>query len=293
MHGKLTGEANDRGENTTENIAGRLGKGSSTAPIAQWARRPGGVMGANDGSISHGCEGPLHLTCRPPVLCGLPHRGSFYAVKQAPAAARRCCRGHRLYTPAMPSRSMPWTPALHGRGHYYGPGLSRWPSRKKQVAFVGDSNFFASAMTGIANAVYNGHDVTFAILDNATTAMTAASPPGTGVTLMGERRRPIVIEEVLHGLGIQHIRFANPHSLESSVAAARGHRLRRPVGDHLPRPVHPAEEARCAGDDRRRYVHRLQEVHHLHRVPWHRLRRRAARPEIRRTRASVRGHEPV
>ena len=25
-HGKLTGEANDRGENTTENIAGRLGR---------------------------------------------------------------------------------------------------------------------------------------------------------------------------------------------------------------------------------------------------------------------------
>ena len=93
---------------------------------------------------------------------------------------------------------------------------------KKQVAFVGDSTFFASAMTGIANAVYNGHDVTFAILDNATTAMTGSQPhPGTGVTLMGERRRPIVIEEVLHGLGVQHIGFANPHSLETSVAAAR------------------------------------------------------------------------
>ena len=52
--------------------------------------------------------------------------------------------------------------------------------------------------------------------------MTGSQPhPGTGVTLMGERRRPIVIEEVLHGLGIQHIGFANPRSLESSVAAAR------------------------------------------------------------------------
>lgn len=62
---------------------------------------------------------------------------------------------------------------------------------KKQVAFVGDSTFFASAMTGIANAVYNGHDVTFAILDNATTAMTGSQPhPGTGVTLMGRAPPP-------------------------------------------------------------------------------------------------------
>ncbi|MEE0345857.1 MAG: thiamine pyrophosphate-dependent enzyme, partial [Adlercreutzia sp.] len=109
-----------------------------------------------------------------------------------------------------------------GAGITMAQGFAVAEPHKKQVAFVGDSTFFASAMTGIANAVYNGHDVTFAILDNATTAMTGSQPhPGTGVTLMGERRRPIVIEEVLHGLGIQHIGFANPHSLESSVAAAR------------------------------------------------------------------------
>ncbi|MFR3452323.1 MAG: thiamine pyrophosphate-dependent enzyme [Collinsella sp.] len=52
---------------------------------------------------------------------------------------------------------------------------------KKQVAFVGDSTFFASAMTGIANAVYNGHDVTFAIPGQCHHGHDGQSaPPGYG-----------------------------------------------------------------------------------------------------------------
>ena len=91
---------------------------------------------------------------------------------------------------------------------------------KKALAFVGDSTFFASAMTGIANAVYNGHDVTFCILDNATTAMTGAQPhPGTGVTLMGPRRKPISIERVLDALGVECIVKADPLHLQPTIEA--------------------------------------------------------------------------
>ena len=276
VHGKLTGEANDRGENMTENIAGRLGRffdrtrtvgsipsraaggtstcsnksslsekiGSELYPIfsesAESAREEmppaarcsseaegagslaalvASTIGANDLSY----EGPLPV--RPPVLCaGCPHRGSFYAVKQALRGREAVlCGDIGCYTlgNAQPLDAVD-TCLCMGAGITMAQGFAVAEPDKKQVAFVGDSTFFASAMTGIANAVYNGHDVTFAILDNATTAMTGSQPhPGTGVTLMGERRRPIVIEEVLHGLGIQHIGFANPHSLESSVAAAR------------------------------------------------------------------------
>ena len=276
VHGKLTGEANDRGENTTENIAGRLGRffdrtrtvgsipsraaggtstcsnksslsekiGSELYPIfsesAESAREEvppaarcsseaegagslaalvASIIGANNLSY----DGPLPI--RPPVLCaGCPHRGSFYAVKQALRGREAVlCGDIGCYTlgNAQPLDAVD-TCLCMGAGITMAQGFAVAEPHKKQVAFVGDSTFFASAMTGIANAVYNGHDVTFAILDNATTAMTGSQPhPGTGVTLMGEKRRPIVIEEVLHGLGIQHIGFANPHSLESSVAAAR------------------------------------------------------------------------
>ena len=276
VHGKLTGEANDRGENTTENIAGRLGRffdrtrtvgsipsraaggtstcsnksslsekiGSELYPIfsesaesareevppaarcsseAEGAGSLAALVASIIGANNLGYDGPLPV--RPPVLCaGCPHRGSFYAVKQALRGREAVlCGDIGCYTlgNAQPLDAVD-TCLCMGAGITMAQGFAVAEPDKKQVAFVGDSTFFASAMTGIANAVYNGHDVTFAILDNATTAMTGSQPhPGTGVTLMGERRRPIVIEEVLHGLGIQHIGFANPHSLESSVAAAR------------------------------------------------------------------------
>lgn len=238
VHGKLTGAANDRGENTTENIAGRLGRffdrtsASADSPREHGASPDAGrgqagslaalvasIIGANN----LGYDGPLPV--RPPVLCaGCPHRGSFYAVKQALRGREAVlCGDIGCYTlgNAQPLDAVD-TCLCMGAGITMAQGFAVAEPGKKQVAFVGDSTFFASAMIGIANAVYNGHDVTFAILDNATTAMTGSQPhPGTGVTLMGERRRPIVIEEVLHGLGVQHIGFANPHSLETSVAAAR------------------------------------------------------------------------
>ncbi len=276
VHGKLTGAANDRGENTAENIAGRLGRffdrtraalpipphedggaftcsnksslsektGSEVYPIfsesAESAREEvppssrysSEVEGTDSlaalaartiggGTLSY--DGPLPV--RPPVLCaGCPHRGSFYAVKQALKGREAVlCGDIGCYTlgNAKPLDAVD-TCLCMGAGITMAQGFAVVEPHKKSVAFVGDSTFFASAMTGIANAVYNGHDVTFAILDNATTAMTGSQPhPGTGVTLMGEKRRPIVIEEVLHGLGVQHIGFANPHSVEMSVAAAR------------------------------------------------------------------------
>lgn len=221
VQGKLTGSANDRGENSAMNIAGRLGRFfDRTAGSEDLAGLVDRTIAAGNGL---GYEGPLPV--RPPVLCaGCPHRGSFYAVKQALGRREAVLTGDiGCYTlgNAQPLDAVD-TCLCMGAGLTMAQGFAITEPHKKHVAFIGDSTFFASGMTGVANAVYNGHDVTFAILDNATTAMTGSQPhPGTGITLMGEKRRPIVIEEVLHGLGIQHIGFANPHSLKESVAAAR------------------------------------------------------------------------
>lgn len=221
VQGKLTGSANDRGENSTENIAGRLGR------FFDRTSGTDGVAGLVDRAIAGGnglaYEGPLPV--RPPVLCaGCPHRGSFYAVKRALGKRSAVLTGDiGCYTlgNAQPLDAVD-TCLCMGAGLTMAQGFAVAEPGKKAVAFIGDSTFFASGMTGVANAVYNGHDVTFAILDNATTAMTGSQPhPGTGVTLMGEKRRPIVIEEVLKGLGIECITFANPHSLEGATEAAR------------------------------------------------------------------------
>ena len=54
-------------------------------------------------------------------------------------------------------------------------------------AFVGDSTFFASAITGVVNAVYNQANMVLIVLDNSTTAMTGHQPHPEPDTLLWER----------------------------------------------------------------------------------------------------------
>ena len=213
--GRSSGMLRDRGENSTEDILNSL-----TSFF--------GVYADADLDRSLQSRQPFRfegdLPTRPPVLCaGCPHRGSFYAVKRALGKKEAVlCGDIGCYTlgNAAPLDAVD-TCLCMGGGITMAQGFSVVEPQKKQVAFVGDSTFFASGLTGIANAVYNGHDITVCVLDNATTAMTGAQPhPGTGVTLMGEHRKPIDIEAVLRALGVECIVCANPLDLHESVAAA-------------------------------------------------------------------------
>lgn len=208
--GKLTGHTTDRGENTTAAVADQLRRffGLRLAePLLPFAA-------------------PAEPPARPPLLCpGCPHRGAFFAVK---SALRRpadgiFCGDIGCYTlgNAKPLNAVD-TCLCMGAGITVAQGFSVVEPGKKALAFVGDSTFFASGMTGVANAVYNQHDVTIVVLDNATTAMTGSQPhPGTGVTLMGPKSEPISIESVLRSLGVRVITKATPLRLEEAVAAAR------------------------------------------------------------------------
>lgn len=210
--GKLTGDTRDRGENDVDDAITRLTS----------------FFGLSD-SLGESLKVPAFfdepLPVRPPVLCaGCPHRGSFYAVKRAlgktPAVL---CGDIGCYTlgNAKPLDAVD-TCLCMGAGITMAQGFSVVEPDKKQLAFVGDSTFFASGLTGIANAVYNGHDITVCVLDNATTAMTGSQPhPGTGVTLMGPHRKPISIEAVLKALGVECIVHADPLDLEGSIDEAK------------------------------------------------------------------------
>ena len=89
------------------------------------------------------------------------------------------------------------------------------------VAVIGDSTFAHSGLSSLISTVYNRGAGTVCVLDNPTTAMTGAQPhPGTGVTLMGPRRKPIDIEAVLRALGVECIVGADPLDLQGSIDAA-------------------------------------------------------------------------
>ena len=165
------------------------------------------------------------MAVRPPVLCaGCPHRGSFYAVKRALKGRKAVFTGDiGCYTlgNAMPL-DMVDTCLCMGAGVTMAQGLHTAEPDTKHIAFIGDSTFFASGMTGVINAVYNRHDITIAVLDNSTTAMTGHQPhPGTGKTVMGAETYAQRIPDVLRGLGVGCVKVCDPLDLDASVAAVK------------------------------------------------------------------------
>lgn len=168
---------------------------------------------------------PSILPVRPPVLCaGCPHRASFYAVKQAMKGQKTIfCGDIGCYTMgnAMPL-DMCDTCLCMGAGLGIAQGVGHVEADTKCFAFVGDSTFFASAITGVINAVYNGADMTLVVLDNSTTAMTGHQPhPGTGRTAMGDVVEKISIENVLKGIGLQFVKTVDPLDYQLSVATVK------------------------------------------------------------------------
>ena len=165
------------------------------------------------------------LPVRPPVLCaGCPHRASFYAVKTAMKGRSAVYSGDiGCYTlgNAKPL-DMTDTCLCMGAGVTIAQGLGRVEPDVRHFAFIGDSTFFASGLTGAVNAVYNHADLVLVILDNSTTAMTGHQPhPGTGQTMMGEIDRKVDIRAVLSGIGVDLILEADPLDLPRAVATAR------------------------------------------------------------------------
>lgn len=223
VHGKLTGEARERGENDVDDIASRIERFLGMTGRLSMHRLRG--LDRVEKEVHLTSDAEEYLPDRPPILCaGCPHRGAFYAVKQAldrtPAVL---CGDIGCYTlgNAQPLEAVD-TCLCMGAGITMAQGISVADPKKKAIAYVGDSTFFASGLTGLANAAYNGHDITVMVLDNATTAMTGSQPhPGTGVTLMGKQGKPLNIEEELVANGFGQVYHANPLDKDGSIIAAR------------------------------------------------------------------------
>ena len=165
------------------------------------------------------------LPVRPPVLCaGCPHRGAFYAVKQAMKNQKTAyCGDIGCYTlgNAQPL-DMTDTCLCMGADITMAQGFYHNEPDRKCFSFIGDSTFFASGITGVVNAVYNQSHQTICILDNSTTAMTGHQPhPGTGVTMMGEIVEKISIKKILEAIGVSPIFEVDPFNQEQSVEAVK------------------------------------------------------------------------
>ena len=205
--GKMTGHMPRSGENTRDGVH---------AALAAFLKIP-----LRDDPE----DTPPPLPVRPPVLCaGCPHRASFYAVKQAMKGRKTIfCGDIGCYTlgNAMPL-DMVDTCLCMGAGLGIAQAVNHLEKDCSCFAFVGDSTFFASALPGVVNAVYNQAEFTLIVLDNSTTAMTGHQPhPGTGRTMMGEVVEKVSIENVLRGIGVTAVETVDPLNHALAVETVR------------------------------------------------------------------------
>ena len=209
IRGKLTGDVAPSGENTVESVG---------AAIASFLDLDAPAAPAADPDTPT-------LPVRPPVLCaGCPHRASFYAVKCAMKGRKTIyCGDIGCYTlgNAAPL-DMVDTCLCMGAGINIAQGVYHTEPDTACFAFVGDSTFFASGITGTINAFYNQANMTLVVLDNSTTAMTGHQPhPGTGRTMMGEVVQKVSIEAVLRGIGLTVVETVDPLDHKLAVETVR------------------------------------------------------------------------
>lgn len=174
------------------------------------------------------------LPIRAPTLCaGCMHRTVFYAFKQAAKQLKKEAQIDTIFSGdigcytlgnAYPL-NMVDTCLCMGAGISIAGGLFRTNPKAKHVAFIGDSTFFHSGIPAVVNAVYNGADITLAVLDNRTTAMTGHQPhPGIGLTALGSASKAIEIADVVRSCGVEFVRTVNTleaDSLENCVKTAK------------------------------------------------------------------------
>jgi indolepyruvate ferredoxin oxidoreductase alpha subunit len=244
--GKLTGHVAFAGESSValirEQVAAFCGLDAPDCPgmpiditpvadgaMAGAAVASGATSGAAAASVAEAPSAP-ELPTRPPVLCaGCPHRASFFAVKRALRGREAVFSGDiGCYTLGnVQPLDMVDTCVCMGAGLTVPQGMDWAQPDVAHLGFVGDSTFFASGLTGVANAAYNRANVTLCVLDNSTTAMTGSQPhPGTGIrigaaTSERDAENALHIPDVLCALGIEHVAEVNPFELDAAIAAVR------------------------------------------------------------------------
>ena len=171
------------------------------------------------------------LPVRAPTLCaGCMHRTVFYAFKQAAKQLKKEAQVDSVFSGdigcytlgnAYPL-NMVDTCLCMSAGVSIAGGLSRTNPEVRQVAFIGDSTFFHSGIPAVVNAVYNRANITIAVLDNWTTAMTGHQPhPGIGITALGKVSKAIDIAALIRSCGVELVKEIRAENLSDCVKAAK------------------------------------------------------------------------
>ena len=173
---------------------------------------------------------PILPPPRPPVLCaGCPHRGFLHVLGQKKKLLAACGDIGCYTLGIQPPLEGLDTCICMGAGFSAALGLSAAfeaaGDERKVFGVLGDSTFFHSGLTGLADAVHAQANVCLCILDNSITAMTGHQEnPGTARDLMGRPARPLDILAAVKGLGVkdEEITILDPLDRAAVVQAVDG-----------------------------------------------------------------------
>ena len=194
--------------------AGELSPDILRKVIAEWARKEYEPYKPSE---------PMKLPRRPPNLCaGCPHRSTFYAAKLVTGNKANFNTDIGCYALGLlPPLSMGDILMSMGSSINTGAGFAK-ATNLPSFAFIGDSTFFHSGMTGLVNAVHNRHDMVLVIMDNRTTAMTGHQPhPGVPMDGMGQQAPPISIEAICRAAGVDFVENVNAFDLKAGIDVFR------------------------------------------------------------------------
>lgn len=135
---------------------------------------------------------------RPAQMCpGCGHRSAFHAVKKALTDTDITVADIGCHTLGfLPPYEMGQALLCMGASPGIASGLSLCNTRRRVVAFIGDSTFFHAGLPGIMNTLFHHHNITLIVMENGTTAMTGHQD---------HAGRTIPIESLLKGLGIPSV----------------------------------------------------------------------------------------
>lgn len=164
---------------------------------------------------------------RPPALCpGCPHRGFFYTMAKGKDFVVAGDIGCYTLGCAQPLNAIDSVLCMGG-GFTVAMGMSKvfeqTGADKKVFGVVGDSTFFHSGMTGLAEIIYNKGNVIPVVLDNGITGMTGQQEnPGSGYTLSEDVASVISIEGIMKACGFVNVFTVDPQDLEAMQKAVDG-----------------------------------------------------------------------
>lgn len=157
---------------------------------------------------------------RPPSLCaGCPHRGFFYQLGRRRDVVVSGDIGCYTLAFAPPYNAMDFNLCMGASissGYGLQAALDMAGDTRRVVAVLGDSTFFHSGMTSLAEVFYNGGRTVNVILDNRITGMTGHQEnPGSGRHADLSPAPAIDLERLVRALGAQDVRTVNPNDLKA------------------------------------------------------------------------------